>query len=106
MEPYVRVKADGSRFDTLTIVSTVDLDELLDRKSVVPFFRRRAVPAVAHGKARGILMVFASTGALIGDVRTPDRLRIQQIGENWLLGIWAVADNVEYVRLHRILKNK
>jgi hypothetical protein len=214
VEPYALLAPDGSRLDTVAVLPTVDLDELSDGRSVVPFFRRRPIPPAVHGqwmywgngdefaihvfdlsrtgngsrqpvriiryampnppvtteireryhefmlqqspsaadslahreshrtrpwrptvpafatlltdsegnlwaehvrtsvyagatddgREAHVWTVFDSTGLIIGDVRTPDRMRVQQIGDTWLLGIWADDDNVEYVRMHRIIK--
>jgi hypothetical protein len=48
--------------------------------------------------------VFDSAGALIGDVTLPPNLRVTQIGNDWVLGIWTDADDVQHVRTHRIIK--
>jgi hypothetical protein len=49
--------------------------------------------------------VFAATGELLGDVRMPERFDVLEIGDDWVLGVWRDALDVEHVRLYRLLKN-
>jgi hypothetical protein len=44
--------------------------------------------------------VFSSAGRWLGTVRMPDRFRLQQVGDGWVLGVARDEDDVEYVRLH------
>jgi hypothetical protein len=50
--------------------------------------------------------VFDASGALIGDVTLPANLKVTQIGSDWILGIWTDADDVQHIRLHRIVKRR
>jgi hypothetical protein len=34
----------------------------------------------------------------------PDRLRVQEIGADYVLAVWTGSDDVEHVRLFRIVK--
>lgn len=47
-------------------------------------------------------MVFDSTGALVASATTPARLRVTQIGTDWLLGIWQDPDEVQHIRAYGI----
>jgi hypothetical protein len=49
--------------------------------------------------------VFDSGGGLLGVVRVPERFRVHQIGEDWILGVWRDEFGVEYVRLHALVKD-
>ena len=48
--------------------------------------------------------VFDSTGHLLGAVDTPRSLRIDDIGDDYLLGVFRDSLDVEHVRMHRITK--
>lgn len=48
--------------------------------------------------------VFNSDGRILGVVSTPIGLRIDEIGTNYLLGVWEDEDEVEYVRLFELVK--
>lgn len=48
--------------------------------------------------------VVAPDGRVRGSVRVPRGLNVKQIGDDWILGVALDADNVEHIRLHRILK--
>jgi hypothetical protein len=48
--------------------------------------------------------VFDPAGVYLGDVEMPERFRVFQIGEGWVLGHWRDADDVEHVRLYPITK--
>jgi len=46
--------------------------------------------------------VFRADGRLLGDVRMPDGLRVLEIGDDYVLGVWRNEVDVEFVRLHAI----
>jgi hypothetical protein len=46
--------------------------------------------------------VFAPDGPALGTVTTPPALRVLEIGEDYLLGVWQDELDVEYVRLYRL----
>jgi hypothetical protein len=48
--------------------------------------------------------VFDSTGRLLGAVDTPPSFRIDDIGDDYLLGVFRDSLDVEHVRMHRITK--
>jgi hypothetical protein len=48
--------------------------------------------------------VFDSAGRMLGTVATPRSLRIDEIGDDYLLGVFRDSLDVEHVRLHRLLK--
>jgi hypothetical protein len=48
--------------------------------------------------------VFDSTGRLLGAVDAPRSLRIDDIGDDYLLGVFRDSLDVEHVRMHRITK--
>jgi hypothetical protein len=45
-------------------------------------------------------IVFDSTGALVARVRLPPRVRVFQIGPDFVTGAWQDEDEVEYVRVY------
>ena len=46
--------------------------------------------------------VFAPEGQLLGTLKTPERLEVQQIGVAFILGIWTDELDVSYVRMYRL----
>jgi hypothetical protein len=48
--------------------------------------------------------VFASRGAMLGDVVTPPRFRLTDIGDDYVLGVWRDEVDVERVREYRLIK--
>lgn len=48
--------------------------------------------------------VFDPEGRWLGTVRTPPDLEVRLIGSDYVLGVWKDALDVEYVRLHRLIK--
>jgi hypothetical protein len=48
--------------------------------------------------------VFDREGRLLGTVQVPERLRVYQIGDDWLLGVWRDDLDVEYVQVFGISK--
>jgi hypothetical protein len=48
--------------------------------------------------------VFSAAGAWLGDVRSPERFRFLEIGEDYVLGVYLDELDVEYVRLYPLLK--
>lgn len=48
--------------------------------------------------------VFSPGGQARGTVRLPTRLNVQQIGTDWVLGIWRDEDDVEHLQLYRLTK--
>ncbi len=49
--------------------------------------------------------VFAPEGRWLGTVEMPEGLRVMEIGSDYVLGIWRDELDVEFVRLHRIVKD-
>lgn len=50
--------------------------------------------------------VFSPAGQARGTVRLPDRLNVQQIGADWVLGIRLDGDNVEHLQLYELTKEE
>ncbi|MFC1660363.1 hypothetical protein ACFL3S_02705 [Gemmatimonadota bacterium] len=48
--------------------------------------------------------VFDPEGALLGTVKTPIRFRIFEIGPDYILGRWDDEQDVEHIRVYRLLK--
>lgn len=48
--------------------------------------------------------VFDSTGTYLGDVHTPDRFRVEEIGSDYVLGVQRTPLDVEKVVLYRLIK--
>jgi hypothetical protein len=48
--------------------------------------------------------VFDTADVYLGDIELPERFRVFQIGDDWVLGQWRDADEVEHLRLYRIMK--
>ena len=48
--------------------------------------------------------VFDRAGVYLGDVEMPERFRLFQIGDDFVLGRWLDADDVEHVRMYPIVK--
>ncbi len=48
--------------------------------------------------------VFDTTGQELGRVTMPERFTPMQIGGSFVLGVWRDDDDVEYVRLYRLIK--
>jgi hypothetical protein len=48
--------------------------------------------------------VFDPAGAYLGDVEMPDRFTVHQFGDDFVLGTWRDADDVEHVRMYPIVK--
>jgi hypothetical protein len=48
--------------------------------------------------------VFDSTGRMLGTLATPRSLRIDEIGDDYLIGVFRDSLDVEQVRMHRITK--
>lgn len=48
--------------------------------------------------------VFDPRGRWLGTVRTPARFRVEQIGTNWILGVWRDAEDAERVRMYEVIK--
>jgi hypothetical protein len=53
----------------------------------------------------GTWRVFDPEGRFLGTVETPTGGRVQQIGPDFVLGIWRDELDVEYVRLYELIKN-
>jgi hypothetical protein len=53
----------------------------------------------------GTWSVFDPEGRFLGTVETPTGGRVQQIGSDFVLGIWRDELDVEYVRLYELIKN-
>lgn len=50
--------------------------------------------------------VFDPEGRLRAAVRIPERLRVTEIGADYVLGIWRNEANVEFVQLHRLVRGR
>lgn len=48
--------------------------------------------------------VFGPDGVWLGTVEQPARFEIEEIGEDWVAGVWVDEFGVEYVRIHEIVK--
>jgi len=48
--------------------------------------------------------VFAGTGELLGEVIVPERFKVLQVGHDWILGVGRDELDVEYVRVHWLVK--
>jgi hypothetical protein len=48
--------------------------------------------------------LFASTGEFLGVVQLPARLRVLDIGADYVLGVWRDENDVDFVRLHKLMK--
>ncbi|MCG8408165.1 MAG: hypothetical protein MI923_23445, partial [Phycisphaerales bacterium] len=48
--------------------------------------------------------VFGSDGRLLGDVSMPERFRLHQVGDRWVLGVGLDEFDIEHVRLYRLIK--
>jgi hypothetical protein len=48
--------------------------------------------------------VFDSTGRMLGALATPRSLRIDEIGDDYLLGVFRDSLDVEHIRMHRVSK--
>ena len=46
-------------------------------------------------------MVVDLKGGVLAEVTTPPRLTVQEIGVDYVLGVWRDSLDIEYVRLHR-----
>jgi hypothetical protein len=53
----------------------------------------------------GTWSVFDPEGRFLGTVETPTGGRVQQIGGDFVLGVWRDELDVEYVRLYELIKN-
>jgi hypothetical protein len=58
-------------------------------------------PRVGEGR---VWSVFDPAGIYLGDVEMPERFRVFQIGDDFVLGQWADADDVEHVRVYPLIK--
>jgi hypothetical protein len=59
---------------------------------------------VRFGPSRPSFAVFDTAGVYLGDVETPRGLEIREIGDDYVLGVWRDDMDVEYVRMHRLIK--
>lgn len=48
--------------------------------------------------------VFDADGRMLGTVATPAGLRVTEIGADYVLGVWKDEEDVEHVRLHRLVR--
>ena len=48
--------------------------------------------------------VFDSTGRMLGALGTPRSLRIDEIGDDYVLGVFRDSVDVEHIRMHRLSK--
>jgi hypothetical protein len=48
--------------------------------------------------------VFDSTGQELGNVTMPEQFTPRQLGGDYVLGVWRDEDDLEYVRLHQLIK--
>jgi len=48
--------------------------------------------------------VIGTDGRYLGEVLTPPRFRVHDIGEDWVLGVWRDELDVEYVRKYPLIK--
>lgn len=48
--------------------------------------------------------VFGPSGAFLGVVEVPEGLRVLDIGDEYILGVWRDENDVDFIRVHRIVK--
>lgn len=58
-------------------------------------------PRISEGR---VWSVFDPVGVYLGDVAMPERFRLFQIGDDFVLGQWTDADDVEHVRIYPLIK--
>lgn len=56
------------------------------------------------GAAEQRWVVFSRDGRALGSLRAPGKVNVQEIGRDWLLGIALDDDQVEHVRMYRLVK--
>ena len=56
------------------------------------------------GLDRATWSVFDSTGVLLGQLEAPLRFEPEDIGADYVLGVWRDADDVEHVRMYGLVK--
>lgn len=62
----------------------------------------REPPTASSDDVHSSWTVFAADGAMLGTVRLPRRLRVSQIGSDWVLAQYSDADHAEHVALYRL----
>ena len=48
--------------------------------------------------------VFSSAGEWLGNVLTPVGLRVEDIGRDWILGVWREPEGAERIRMYRLIR--
>lgn len=102
-EPEERRAATRARYAAMETPPTRPAygELLVDREGNVWVSDYVRAPATPHAWT-----VFAADGRLLGDVEVPDRFSILEIGNDWILGVWRDALDVEYVRLYGLVKTR
>lgn len=59
---------------------------------------------IPGGDERRVTTVFDPAGRMVGSVVLPDRLRIWEIGDDYILGRWADDLGVQYLRLYELTR--
>jgi hypothetical protein len=57
-----------------------------------------------EGESVSSWVVFDPEGQMMGSIDMPDRLRVFEIGADYILGVWFDDFDVPHVRLHRLIK--
>ena len=58
-----------------------------------------------EGESVSSWTVFDPEGQMLGSIDMPDRLRVFEIGPDYLLGVWFDDLDVPQVRIHRLIKD-
>jgi hypothetical protein len=58
-----------------------------------------------EGESVSSWTVFDPEGQMLGSIDMPDRLRVFEIGPDYLLGVWFDDFDVPQVRIHRLIKD-
>ena len=56
------------------------------------------------GDAENIWSIFSPDGVWLTDVATPLDLSVYEIGDDYILGLWLDADDVEHVLMYELVK--
>jgi hypothetical protein len=81
-----------------------------DHFDAVQFFNDAPVPGTREWRTKVLpdeprtWTVLDPEGRLLGDVQTPAGFIVHEIGDDWMIGVWRDALDVEYIRLYAIIK--
>lgn len=48
--------------------------------------------------------IFDSRGSLLGPLTLPRNFDLREVGDDWILGVWRAEDDVEHVRMYRLVR--